>query len=79
MKTTTTTIINALRQIPYDVVDDEGVVSACLYEAAERLEQLERDSELLQKILERGLIKCWLLDEEFEIHDMNQLIDLMED
>jgi hypothetical protein len=42
MKSKTESIISALRVLARDIQTDDGVVNACLEEAAERLEELQR-------------------------------------
>ena len=51
MKSETDTIISALRVLARDIHTDDGVVNACLEEAANRLEELQR--ELKQAIAEK--------------------------
>lgn len=43
MKSKTETLIAALRQIVKDIHDEEGVVSAAILEAADRLEELNNE------------------------------------
>lgn len=44
MKTDTKTLIAALREIPNTIHDEEGLVSATIMEAADRMEELEEAS-----------------------------------
>lgn len=44
MKSSTDTIISALRIFARDIQTNDGVVNACLEEAAERLEELQREN-----------------------------------
>ena len=43
MRTETKILIEALRKIPYIIHDEEGLVSATIFEAADRLEELDAD------------------------------------
>lgn len=52
MKSKTESIISALRVLARDIQTDDGVVNACLEEAAGRLEGLHR--ELIEAIKERN-------------------------
>ena len=52
MKSKTESIISALRVLARDIQTDDGVVNACLEEAAGRLEGLHR--ELIEAIIERN-------------------------
>ena len=52
MKSKTESIISALRVLARDIKTDDGVVNACLEEAAGRLEELHR--ELIEAIIERN-------------------------
>ena len=52
MKSSTESLISALRVLARDIQTDDGVVNACLEEAAGRLEGLHR--ELIEAIIERN-------------------------
>ena len=52
MKSKTESLISALRVLARDIQTDDGVVNACLEEAAGRLEELQR--ELTEAIRERN-------------------------
>ena len=52
MKSKTESLISALRVLSRDIQTDDGVVNACLEEAAGRLEELQR--ELNEAIKERN-------------------------
>lgn len=49
-RTSTETIIGALRVLSRDIVTDDGVANACLREAADRMEEMQRQ---LEQILKR--------------------------
>lgn len=44
-RSSTETIIGALRVLSRDIVTDDGVISACLREAADRMEEMQRQLE----------------------------------
>lgn len=44
-RTSTETIIGALRVLSRDIVTDDGVANACLREAADRMEEMQRQLE----------------------------------
>ena len=48
MKSKTESIISALRVLARDIQTDDGVVNACIEEAAGRLEELERANKNMQ-------------------------------
>ena len=61
MKSSTDTIISALRVLARDIQTDDGVVNACLEEAAGRLEELQR--ELTEAIRERNKTVAGLIEQ----------------
>ena len=74
MKSKTESIIEALRVLARDIHTDDGIVNACLEEAAGRLEELQR--ELKQAIAEKIPPSYGLLNDQ--IKHLNEQIRYMQ-
>ena len=63
MKSSTETIIGALRVLARDIQTDDGVINACLSEAAERLEEMSvmSNSQMMEDDKQNAAMqKAWL-------------------
>ena len=58
-RTDTTTLINALRILARDIDCEDGVATACISEAADRLEEMSKDlASMTQKLVDRFYEDC---------------------
>jgi hypothetical protein len=53
MRATTSTIFKAMRILAYDIQSDDGVATAAILEAADRLEEQENELNAAQKRIKR--------------------------
>ena len=51
MRTDNQTLIDALRHLAIDIISDDGVANACITEAADRIEEMEKD--MIKKALKK--------------------------
>lgn len=75
-ESTTQTLIEALKILATDIQSEDGVANAAIYEAAERLEQLETDNYYLNEAGEH--LSALLLSNKPNINDIKikHLIEL---
>lgn len=58
-RTDTTTLIKALRILARDIHCEDGIATACIAEAADRLEELSKDlAAMTQRLVERFCEEC---------------------